>query len=149
MTGWGSSLAAEAFDPERIMQTAGSFGHSALLGIRYAGHGPDWTELAMDPGPQHRGADGAALAFGPLATLLDMACGFSLWVAAGRFFPHATLDLRIDRLRDAANGRTVTARGICVKVVGDVGFVRGHAWDADAADPFALATGTFMVTPAW
>jgi acyl-coenzyme A thioesterase PaaI-like protein len=149
MTDWGSSLADGAFDPKRIMHAAGRFGHSALLGIRYAAHGADWAELAMDPGPQHRATDGAAPAFGPLATLLDMACGLSLWVAAGRFFPQATLDLRIDRLRDAAPGRTVTARGMCVKMVGDVGFVRGHAWDEDADDPFALATGTFMVTGTW
>lgn len=140
--------AEKPFDPSRFLTDQRQVGHATLLGIRYAGHGDDWAELAMPVDPRFAG-DATALAFGPLATLLDMAAGFSVWIVGNRFRPHATLDLRIDRLRDPRAGTTLIARGTCLGLAGDVAFVRAAAHDGDPADPVAAAAGSFMLTERW
>ena len=139
---------ADGFDPAAFMAAAGGFGHAALVGARYAAHGPDWAELAMDPDPTLADADGAP-AFGAMATLLDMAAGTAVWLRLGRFRPHATLDLRIDRLRSAQPGRTIIARGTCRDLAAPLAFVSGFAHDGDPGDPIARVAGTFMMTGRW
>ncbi|MDB5682943.1 MAG: hypothetical protein JWM38_486 [Sphingomonas bacterium] len=138
----------DAFDPAGFMETALRTGHSPLIGARYLGHGADWAELAMDHSPAI-GDESGGVAFGPLATLLDMAAGTSVWVRLGRFSAHATLDLRIDLLRAATPGRTIVAHGQCHGLAGAAAFVRGHAHDGDPADPIALVAGTFMAIDRW
>jgi len=139
---------ADEFDPAAFMAAAGGFGHAALIGARYAAHGTDWAELAMDADPRLADGDGNP-AFGPIATLLDMAAGTAVWVRAGRFRPHATLDLRVDRLRPARPGRTIVARGTCRDIADPLAFVGGLAHDGDPDDPIALVAGTFMMTERW
>jgi len=138
----------DGFDPAAFMAAAGSFGHAALIGARYAAHGSEWAELALDPDPALADAEGAT-AFGPIATLLDMAAGTAVWLRLGRFRPHATLDLRIDRLRPARPGRTIVARGTCSDLAAPLAFVGGFAHDGDPDDPIARVTGTFMMTGRW
>jgi acyl-coenzyme A thioesterase PaaI-like protein len=138
----------DAFDPAAFMQAAGRFGHAALIGARYAAHGHGWAELAMDPDACLADDDGSP-AFGPIATLLDMAAGTAAWLRNGRFRPHATLDLRIDRLRAARPGRTIVARGTCRDLADPLAFVRGLAHDGDPDDPIARVAGTFMMTARW
>jgi acyl-coenzyme A thioesterase PaaI-like protein len=143
-----AGVMADGFDPAAFMRAAGTFGHAALLGAHYAAHGPDWAELAMDPDPRFADADGAP-AFGPIATLLDMAAGTAVWIQLGRFRPHATLDLRVDRLRPGRPGRTIVARGTCHSIADPLAFVGGLAHDGDLDDPIARLAGTFMMTGRW
>jgi len=133
------------FDPARFLNDERRVGHATMLGIRYVRHGKKWIELSMPFSLASLDADGTA-AFGPIATLLDMATGFSIWMLGDSFRPQATLDLRIDRLRDARAGRPLIGRGECLGVAGDVAFVRGIAHDGDLSDPVALAAGSFMMT---
>ncbi len=142
-------MAGEArYDLAGFMARALGAGHSTMLGIRYHAQGEDWAELALDPSDVS--GDGAGgLAFGPLATLLDMACGSSIAVRAGRFRPRATLDLRIDRLRQPVAGRTLIGHCICPRDDEDIAYVHGYAHDGDPRDPIALVAGTFATTGPW
>ena len=122
-------------------------GHAGLLGVEYRAHGPDWTELALPYqaaliGDPERGV----LASGPILALMDTACSIAVFLKHGLERPHATLDLRIDYVRPATPGKTVTGRGECYRITRAIAFVRGVAHDGDPADPVANVAGTFMFT---
>jgi acyl-coenzyme A thioesterase PaaI-like protein len=57
----------------------------------------------------------------------------------------ATLALRVDFLRPATPGQTITAQAHCFKVAGSTAFVRAFAHDQDTTDPVAAAQGTFAL----
>jgi uncharacterized protein (TIGR00369 family) len=138
---------APAFDPRPFFGTLNEHGHGRHIGVRYSGHGEDWAELAIDYDPRLVGQiESGILASGPIVTLLDMATGVAVWVKAGRFIPHATLDLRLDYLRPATPGRAVIGHGECYRITRRIAFVRGHAHDGDPADPIAHVAGTFLFT---
>jgi uncharacterized protein (TIGR00369 family) len=138
------ATAASGFDPRWLWRGRFS-GHGGRLGIDYRDHGADWAELAL---PYHSNLVGdcasGVLASGPILALMDMAASVAVWLKAGRFVAHATLDLRIDYLRPAVPARTVIGRGECYRLTRSVAFVRGQAHDGDSADPLAHVAGTFM-----
>lgn len=143
-----TDTAPPSFDPRRFLRR-GVGGHGGLLGLGYHAHGTDWVELAL-PYAQSLVGDPASgvLASGPILTMMDMATSLAVWTRLGVFRPHATLDLRIDYLRPATPGRTVTGRGECYRITRAVSFVRGQAHDGDPDDPLAHVAGTFMFTDA-
>lgn len=118
-------------------------GHGGRLGIGFVASGADWAELRM-PWRDDLTDETGALAAGPLLALMDMAGSIAVWMRRGRFVPHATLDLRIDRLRAVGAGATVIGRGECHRLTPTLAFVRGTAHEGDAADPVASIAGTFM-----
>ena len=135
------------FDPVRFMNLVASRAHGGLLGIRYAAHGDDWAELAIDYRDELVGQpETGVLASGPIIALMDMATSMSIWLKTGRFRPQATLDLRVDYLRPATPGRTVFGRGECYRITRSVAFIRGQAHDGDPGDPIAHVAGTYMFT---
>lgn len=97
-----------------------------------------WAEdLVGDPetGVVHGGA---------VFALVDTCAGAAVLshrAAPGRV---ATLGLRIDYMRPALTGRTVTARAECFHVARTVAFVRATASDGDPR-PLASAVATFTV----
>ena len=124
-----------------------TMGHNGAIGAYYVAHGEDWAELAIDYRPELVGdAESGVLASGPIVTLMDMATSMAVWIKRGVFRPQATLDLRIDYLRAATPGRSVTGHGECYRLTRRVAFVRGYAHDGDPADPIAHVAGTFMMT---
>jgi uncharacterized protein (TIGR00369 family) len=126
---------------------SGLAGHSKAIGLRYIGHGDDWAELAIDYDPRLV-MDTATnvLASGAIISLIDSACGLAIMVRNRAFRPSATLDLRVDYMRAARIGQSVTARGTCYRLTRSVAFVRCEAHDGDPDDLIAHASGTFMFT---
>lgn len=141
---------ASGFDPQWFFQhrrqaQPGGGGHGGRLGMEYRGHGADWCELALPYSPDLVGdPESGVLASGPILALMDMATSVSVWLKAGAFRNHATLDLRIDYLRPARPGQTVIGRGECYRLTRSIAFVRGQAHDGDPQDPVAHVAGTFM-----
>jgi uncharacterized protein (TIGR00369 family) len=122
-------------------------GHAGELGQRYIGHGEDWAELAFDYNPRLAMiASNGVLASGPIISLIDSASGLSIIAKIKRIRPLATLDLRIDYLRSAPPGRSITARATCYRVTRHVAFVRCEAHDGDPDDLVAVSMSSFFFT---
>jgi uncharacterized protein (TIGR00369 family) len=135
------------FDPGLAAKMMTRHGHGGWLGQSYHAHGPDWFELALPWREELVGvSQTGVLASGPIISLMDNATSMSVWTLAGRFVPHATLDLRVDYMRAAVPGRTVIGRGECYKLTRTIAFIRGVAYDEDPDDPVAHVIGTFMAT---
>ncbi|WP_238147268.1 PaaI family thioesterase [Rhizorhabdus dicambivorans] len=122
-------------------------GHISEIGLRYIAHGDDWAELGFDYKPELAiNAATGVLASGPIISLIDSACGFSIGARIKKLRPMATLDLRIDYVRAAPPGKAIIARATCYRVARNVAFVRCVAHDGNPDDPVAHALATFFFT---
>lgn len=122
-------------------------GHANQLGLRYVDHGDDWAELGFDYHPRlAMNAENGVLASGPIVSLIDSASGLSIVAKLKTSRPMATLDLRVDYMRAAPPGRSITARATCYKVTRNVAFVRCSAHDGDPDDPVAHSLASFFFT---
>lgn len=133
------------FDPKVASKFMLARGHSGWLGMQFSAHGEDWVELALPWREDLVGETGSGiLASGPIISLMDMACGMSIWTATKQFLAIATLDLRVDYMRPAREGAAVNGRAECYRVTKSAAFVRGIAHDGDQSDPVAHIAGVFM-----
>ncbi|KIN73626.1 PaaI family thioesterase [Sulfitobacter guttiformis] len=120
--------------------------HSVMLGMepKEMGEGvaticmPYKEELIGDPvtGVIHGGA---------VSALMDTCCGAAVMCHPRNAGGTATIDLRIDYMRAATPGQTITAVATCYHITRSVAFVRAVALDADSENPVATATGAFTV----
>ena len=83
---------------------------------------------------------------GVITTLLDAACGASVFVRMRTPIAIATLDLRVDFLGRAPAHRDVFARAECYRDTSSVAFVRAIAYVEDPEQPFASAAATFALS---
>ncbi len=120
--------------------------HSVMLGMepQEMGDGtaaismPYKTDLIGDPVTRviHGGA---------VSALMDTCCGAAVMCHPENGGGTATIDLRIDYMRAATPGQTITARATCYHITRSVAFVRAVAVDEDDGNPVATATGAFTV----
>ncbi|MGQ0586174.1 MAG: PaaI family thioesterase [Gammaproteobacteria bacterium] len=81
---------------------------------------------------------------GVVTTLVDTVSGLAALAGAGRFEIIATLDLRMDFLRPAAQGKDLRVHASCYRVTRSITFVRASAWQDDEQAPVAVSQSTFM-----
>ncbi len=120
--------------------------HCARLGVKVVEIGPCRATVRLPWSDELVGDPLRGVVFGGvITTLLDQASGIAVQCSLAEFMRIATLDLRIDYLRAAEPRHELVATAECYKLTSNVAFVRGSAWDRDAADPFASMLATFML----
>ncbi|WP_170337671.1 PaaI family thioesterase [Ruegeria arenilitoris] len=120
--------------------------HARALGLTLTHIGEGEAEITMpynedligDPrtGVVHGGAVSASL---------DTCCGAAVMSHPAAPGGTATIDLRIDYMRAATPGQTITTRATCYHITRNVAFVRATAMDDEQDRPVATASGAFTV----
>lgn len=82
---------------------------------------------------------------GVVVTLLDTSCGLAIFSRLGDMRPIATIDLRVDFIREALPGADVRAEVECYAMQGDIAYVRGKAVVCQDDALLASVSGSFAV----
>ena len=139
----------EALDLEMMNAALRDFvPHNKALGLSViaATFTPAQVTMKMQWDPRFVGnPETGVLHGGVITTLLDAACGASVFVRTRTPIAIATLDLRVDFLGRAPAHRDVFARAECYRHTSTVAFVRAVAYVDDLEQPFASAAATFAL----
>lgn len=87
--------------------------------------------------------DTGVIAGGAVSAVLDTCCGAAALSHPGNTGGTATIDLRINYMRAARPGDAIRCVATCYHMTRSVAFVRAVAYDADADNPVATASGSF------
>ena len=136
-----------AVDPLKLTsQVIAALPHSRALGLKLVSLGGGKAEITMPYDPKLIGdPETGVIHGGAVSALMDTCGGAAVMSHPDAPSTTATIDLRIDYMRPATPGQTITARAECYHVTRSVAFVRATAVDDDATRPVAAATGTFTI----
>ena len=127
-------------------QFIGSIPHSRELGMTITEVSDGKAEIAMGYDTRFVGdPETGVIHGGAVSALMDTCCGTAVMSHPQVGGATATIDLRIDFMRAATPGQTITARAECYHVTRTVAFVRATTYDEDFDRPVATATGAFTV----
>ena len=120
--------------------------HSTALGMQVQSVSGGVAEITMPYDKKLVGDPATGVIHGgAVSALMDTCGGAAVLCHDAGPIGTATIDLRIDYMREATPGQTITAREECYHVTRSVAFVRATAMDEDTGRPVATATGAFTV----
>lgn len=90
--------------------------------------------------------DTGVLHGGIVTALLDACSGLAVFMNIDKLMAIATLELRIDYLRPATQGKEILAEAECYRMTPHVAFARAQAYHPDDREKLiATCSGTFML----
>ena len=129
-------------------QFASAIPHAHECGLRISKLDASGAEAVLPYRPEWLGdIERGLIHTGVITTLVDTVAGLAAFVAAGKYEPIATLDLRMDYLRSARPGHDLTSRAECYRLTRSIAFVKASVWQEREDEPVAISQATFMRSP--
>lgn len=120
--------------------------HARALGLNLTKIGDGEAQITMPYSPDLVGDPRTGVIHGgSVFAVLDTCCGAAVMSHPKGPKGTATMDLRIDYMRAATPGQSITAHATCYHMTRNVAFVRATAMDDDQDLPVATASGSFTV----
>ncbi|MBO9410191.1 MULTISPECIES: PaaI family thioesterase [unclassified Ruegeria] len=120
--------------------------HARALGMKLNKIGNGEAEITMPYNAELVGDPRTGVIHGgAVFAVLDTCCGAAVMSHPAAPGGTATIDLRIDYMRAATPGQSITTHATCYHLTRNVAFVRATAMDEDQELPVATASGSFTV----